>query len=199
MELSREELLEAYRAGHRDFSGLDLREINLRYRDLRDSDLRDSDLRDSDLRGCNLRGSDLRGSDLRGSDLCCSYLRGCKLEGIRVDKNTRGYFMVCPEKGEFIGYKKCRDDRIVTLKIPEDAKRSSATTRKCRCSKAVVLNIESIDGSVNYIYANSRYNIGFIYEIGETVEVEDFCEDRWEECAPGIHFFMTREEAVLYR
>lgn len=29
-------------------------------------------------------------------------------------------------------------------------------------------------------------------------EVADFDENRWNECAPGIHFFITRDEAVRY-
>ena len=38
----------------------------------------------------------------------------------------------------------------------------------------------------------------FVYTIGETVEVKDFDINRWDECAPGIHHFITREEAVKY-
>ena len=38
----------------------------------------------------------------------------------------------------------------------------------------------------------------FIYRIGETVEVKNFDCDRSHECAPGIHFFITRQEAVDY-
>lgn len=56
--------------------------------------------------------------------------------------------MVCPYEGEFIGYKKCRDnegnDVIVTLKIPAHAKRSSAWGYKCRCSEAIVVDIRMI-------------------------------------------------------
>jgi hypothetical protein len=29
-------------------------------------------------------------------------------------------------------------------------------------------------------------------------KVENFNEDRWNECAAGIHFFITREEAIDY-
>ena len=29
-------------------------------------------------------------------------------------------------------------------------------------------------------------------------ELENFNEDRWNECAAGIHFFITREEAIDY-
>lgn len=36
------------------------------------------------------------------------------------------------------------------------------------------------------------------HKVGETVAVDNFEEDRWIECAPGIHFFLTAEEAALY-
>ena len=107
--------------------------------------------------------------------------------------------MVCPEKGSFIGYKKCRYDLIVKLEIPEDALRSSATTRKCRCSKAKVLSITNPDGAeANVEYAVSKKDSGFLYKVGEVVSVDDFDTNRWNECSTGIHFFITREEAVEY-
>ena len=107
--------------------------------------------------------------------------------------------MACPDSGEFIGWEKCRGGYIVKLKILEDAKRSSATGRKCRCNKALVLEIQNEDGTEAAVsLAHSDYDVNFVYRIGETVEVEDFCEERFEECAPGIHFFINREEAVNY-
>ena len=36
------------------------------------------------------------------------------------------------------------------------------------------------------------------YRVGETVTPDSWDEDRWEECASGIHFFITPEEAVDY-
>ena len=30
------------------------------------------------------------------------------------------------------------------------------------------------------------------------VEVEGYDENRWNECSAGIHFFITRDEAVMY-
>ena len=44
----------------------------------------------------------------------------------------------------------------------------------------------------------SKYDRTFIYRVGETASVCDFDENRWNECAPGIHFFITREEAINY-
>ena len=106
--------------------------------------------------------------------------------------------MACPEEGEFIGFKKARG-YIVKLKITEDAKRCSATGRKCRCSKAVVLSITNKDGSDSgFTEVKSSYDSNFVYRVGETVEVKDFCEDRWKECSAGIHFFITRKEAEDY-
>ena len=44
----------------------------------------------------------------------------------------------------------------------------------------------------------SDYDNSFIYKIGEIVSVDDFYEDRWNECSTGIHFFINRQEAVDY-
>ena len=107
--------------------------------------------------------------------------------------------IVCPEEGSFIGFKKAANSYIIKLEIPEDALRCSATSRKCRCSKAKVVSITNIDGTdVGITSVASNYDENFIYTIGETVSVSNFEPDRWKECAPGIHFFITRQEAVEY-
>ena len=108
------------------------------------------------------------------------------------------YPLQCPEKGSFTGYKKA-GGYIVELKIPSDAKRSSATSRTCRCNKAKVVSITNLDGSQSGLreIASDFYS-GFIYKIGETVEAKNFIDDRWIENSPGIHFFITRDEAVNY-
>lgn len=110
------------------------------------------------------------------------------------------YFPIsCPEYGEFIGWKKTRGPLIVRLKITENAKRSSALGRKCRCSEAVVLAIENVDGTPSdKTEAISLYDPYFIYRVGETVSVSDFDNNRAKVCSSGIHFFITRQEAVDY-
>lgn len=83
--------------------------------------------------------------------------------------------------------------------IPSDAKRSSSTSRKCRCSKANVLEIFNLDGTIaEEREVRSDYDDSFIYKVGEIVEVADFDENRWEECSSGIHFFMQKKEAINY-
>ena len=163
------------------------------------ADLHDANLCNADLRGADLRNADLRGADLRGADLRGANLRNAKnTDKIAWNAHTAFYPLQCPETGSFIGYKKAAG-KIVMLEICADAKRSSATSRKCRCSKAKVLSITNLDGSESGLSGiGSDYNKNFIYHIGETVEVPDFDDNRWNECASGIHFFITREEAVKY-
>ena len=85
------------------------------------------------------------------------------------------------------------------MEVTEVAKRSSAYGRKCRCSEARVLAIETQDGKPAKVEeVHSLYDSDFIYRVGEIVKVENFDEDRRNECAPGIHFFITRKEAVDY-
>ena len=175
--------------------GADLYGADLRGADLRGADLRGANLRGANLYGANLYGANLYGADLRGANLYGADLRGANIETGLVNK----FFpMCCPEYGAFIGWKKA-NGYIVRLLITDDAKRSSAFGRKCRCNKAVVMNIENVDGSGSGLAEiASGYDPDFIYRVGETVEVEAFDEDRRHECAPGIHFFITRQEAVDY-
>ena len=138
-------------------------------------------------------------ADLYGANLRNANLRGAKnTDKTAWDAYTAFYPLQCPETGSFIGYKKAAD-KIVMLEICADAKRSSATSRKCRCSKAKVLSITNLDGSETGLSEiESDYAGDFIYRVGETVEVPDFDDNRWNECAAGIHFFITRDEAVKY-
>ena len=177
--------------------GADLREADLREADLREANLREADLREADLREANLRGADLRGADLRGANLYGADLYGANLREANHNEGTAFLLSQCPD-GAFIGYKKA-SSHIVKLLVPEDAKRSSATTLKCRCSKAKVLEIQNLDGSKSDLKAvPSDRDENFIYVVGKEKEVEDFDEDRWNECSTGIHFFISREMAVKY-
>ena len=177
------------------------------------ADLSWADLYGADLSGANLSMANLRGADLCGAYLCGAYLRKADLSMANLSEanlyganfcgadfyESKGvnYPMTCPEKGSFIGFKRVRNNLIVELEITEDALRSSAAGRKCRCSKAKVLSITNIDGTEsNTNSARSIWDPDFVYTVGETIEVPNFDTNRWNECAPGIHFFMTRQEAV---
>ena len=180
-----------------DLSGADLTDVDLRYANLRGTDLRYANLRYANLSDADLRKADLRCADLRGVNLGGADLRGVNLRGIKTNIYTIGYSLACPEKGSFIAYKKA-NGCIIKLLILEDSKRSSATTVKCRCDKAKVLEIKDIDTGEKVEEVYSDYDPKFIYKVGEIVCVDNFDEDRWNECSTGIHFFMNRENAIKY-
>ena len=171
------------------FTGADLGGAEFTYANLESVNFTRASLKYVEFKGANLAKSCLARADFDCTDLTKSF-------------NIPFIPMACPEKGSFIGWKKARGTEstfvIVELLIPEDARRSSATGRKCRCDKARVLNIESLDGKNHYKTAVSSYNKKFVYEVGKEVTVPDFCKDRFRECAQGIHFFINREEAMKY-
>ena len=104
----------------------------------------------------------------------------------------------CPSDGAFVGWKKVQD-KLIKLLIPEDAKRCSATTYKCRCDKAQVLAITSLDEESSFdSVTNVAYTPNIEYKVGEMVYPDKFNEDRWNECSNGIHFFINKQDAINY-
>ena len=152
----------------------------------------------ANFRNAGLQGADLTGIDIRGGNVYSAWLEGARLGGIIQDESTRYFRLRCPETGAFIGYKKCYEDRVVMLLIPADAKRVSATNNACRCDKAKVLTITSFDFTASYDWAVSLVDENFVYKKGEWMYPDRFTEDRWVESTYGIHFWMSREEAIAY-
>lgn len=194
-----------------------------------DSDLRDARLTKTDASFSNFDGADLRGVSifeskldyarfiyanlemstmvdcsceyiaLQGANLSRAAIANCKFVNCTCDASTAFFTLQCPEEGAFIAWKRC-SDWIVKLQVTERAKRSSATSRKCRCSEALVLDIQNLDGTTSNLNSVcSDYDSSFVYRVGKIVRVDNFNENRWSECTAGIHFFITREEAVNYR
>ena len=210
-----------------NLSCTDLRGTNLENADLTEGYLESANLDSADLFGACLKHAIFRGSYLKDADLrniiatycdfsytdlynvnlTCGDIRyasftkaeliGTILTNVKYNSSTSSFALQCPEEGSFIGYDKA-NDKIVKLLITEDAKRSSATTRKCRCSKAKVLSITSLDGKKNFKKVASDHDSDFTYEVGKIVEVKNYDENRWIEWGNGIHFFITRDEAVMY-
>lgn len=176
---------------------IDLRCANLNSADLNSADLRCANLRGVDLSGANLNSANLSGASLYNANLYSSNLNNANLNNVKTNMYTIGYNLACPEEGSFIGYKKV-GKYIVKLLIMEDSKRNSATTLKCRCDKAKVLDIEKIDTGEKIESTPSDYDINFIYKVGEIVKVDNFDENRWNECSTGIHFFMNKQNAIKY-
>jgi len=181
-----------------NLSGADLSGVNLSCANLSDANLSGANLSGADLSGVKLCDADFRGAYLRDADLRDAYLRGADFRGADYNELTAFLFSQCPSEGSFIGWKKSGSN-IIKLLITETSKRSSATTLKCRCSEAKVLEIQNLDGTKSDIESvASGYDADFIYKVGEISRVDNFDENRWEECSTGIHFFISREMAVKY-
>lgn len=199
-----------------DFSNMDLQGMYLEYANLDSADLSESNLNfvylsNANLRRANLHNAelyltelsytDLTGANLSGVNLYGANLTGAKLDEVTTDNNTKHFRPVCPEEGEFIGWKKgvfCQQPVLIKLLIPEEAKRSSATTNKCRASEARVLEMTIIKTGEMIETAYSHYQPDFEYTTDEYVYPDGYDEDRWHECSNGIHFFMTRQKAINY-
>lgn len=205
-----------------DLRYADLRCANLHGACLYDADLRDAylgcaNLRDAYLGGANLHGADLgyadlshanlSDADLSYADLSHADLSHADLSDANHVKLSLAKISILPDEGDIIGWKKAWTDDtmppksvIVKLLIPADAQRSNATGRKCRASKARVLDLQDKQGNSlpPDTTAYSGHDTDFTYKKGETIHVEDFDTNRWKECAPGIHFFITRIEAAEY-
>ena len=129
----------------------------------------------------------LRRADLSGADLSGAYLKDVKNGDYALAQTS-----IVPEAGAFIGWKMCRKNILVKVEIPADAKRSNATGRKCRASHVNVLEVFGASEAI------SNHDGETTYRAGETVACDEWCEDRWQECAGGIHFFITKIEAENY-
>ena len=175
--------------------GADLSYADLRGADLRGADLSDADLSGADLSDADLSYADLRGADLSDADLSYANLRGANLIGAEnIPDYVSAKTSIVPD-GDLVVYKQLANGSIATLKIPASARRSNATGRKCRAEYAEVLAIQDKEGGA--IESDvSWYDSNFVYRVGETVRPHEWCEDRWQECAGGIHFYLTRYEAV---
>ena len=197
--LSRANLSGAY-LSEANLSEADLSEANLSGAYLFEANLSEADLSEANLFGANLSEADLSRANLSRANLSRANLS--RANYIEKAKNLF-YPIACPEIGAFVGWKKARvktggHECIVKLGITEDAVRSSAAGRKCRCSKATVLEIQDLEGNVLEQAAVSDRDENFHYIPGTVASVLDFDENRWNECSTGIHFYITREEAVRH-
>ena len=117
-------------------------------------------------------------------------------------------------------------EALVTLEIPDDSKVVSPSilwkhmsgelyryhyTKKFRCSYAKVLDIvdmneqtKHVDCAFSIYDIKKRFNYGYndepitTYIKGRKVVADSLDEDEQTECSNGIHFFLTKEDAIEY-
>ena len=174
-------------------SGAHLSNANLSNANLSGANLSGAYLSNSNLSNANLSGANLCGANLSGAYLSGAYLCGAYLCGAKDAEWALSLIQFIPEEGNFIGWKKCKSGVIVKLQIPDGAKRSHATGRKCRAEKVLVLEV------FNGEFGLSGHDGKTEYHKGTEVLPDSFDDNRWEECSNGIHFFLTRIEAEKYQ
>ena len=165
-----------------DLQGVDLQGADLRYADLRSANLRSADLQGAYLQGANLRSADLRSANLRNVNLQGADLRSADLPPSTV-----------PSHGQFDAWKKS-NGRVIRVRILEDTPRVAAVgSRKCRAERVTVIS-EDVGWNHRHVHDNGSTR----YDTGEEVIAHEWCDDVRIECAPGIYFFMTKEEAERF-
>jgi hypothetical protein len=166
-----------------NLSGANLSDANLIGANLSGAYLSDAYLSDAYLRGANLSGANLSDANLIGANLSGANLSGAKGAELAIAR-TR-----IIGDGQLIGWKQCKNGVIVKLSIPADAKRSHAWGRKCRAEYADVLEVFGADKGI------SQHDGKTEYIAGQRVMPDSFDGDWMNECAPGIHFYISRIEA----
>lgn len=218
------------------FTSTDMQYCIFSHCEFKYADFIDVKVHDSFINFCSFGVIGAGCSDFKGTRIEYSDMVGTNCTNLNVSQ-------IVPATGSFIGYKRAKRTAyedisqssvivqfksvIVKLLIPEDAKRISSTSRKCRCNKAKVLDIYEYDEDDimvrikvdegcyhkrevivpqdklpeyikhHYEDAYSYQNPIFEYKVGETIEVKDFDEE-CNECSEGIHFFISEKEALEY-
>ena len=188
-----------------DLTGADLSKANLSKANLSKANLSKANLTGANLSWANLSKANLTGANLYEANLSWANLfgaglaRALNIDTLLWDSNTAFYPLQCPQTGTYTAYKKA-NNLIVELEIPYDALRSSAASRKCSASKAKVISITDLEGrpAGDRVLSDYAYSPKIEYIVGQTIEIPNFDTNRWHECAPGIHHYITREEAVKH-
>jgi hypothetical protein len=175
-----------------NLSGVNLSEADLRWANLSGADLVGANLFGANLSRANLSRADLSGADLVGADLSEANLVGANLKDAR---NCN--FLIVPEIGSFIGFKKCSNGNILKLRIPADAGRvNKIGGRKCRAEYVYVLGYsKKIANTIN----TGTHHKSLSYVVGQYIQADGYNDDPREECTDGIHFFMTLKEAEEWK
>jgi len=176
--------------------GAILADADLRYANLGGADLGDANFQGVDLRYTNLQNANLQNANLQNANLQNALLRDANLDGAIFAEN----WQIVPQAGQsFTAFKKVRGEIVLELLIPGSAQRTSSLIgRKCRANEALVVGVAHGDANDTGIY-KSLHCSDFTYEIGKMAFEPSFDPDVRVECTAGIHFFMTKEEAISYR
>jgi antitoxin component YwqK of YwqJK toxin-antitoxin module len=108
------------------------------------------------------------------------------------------------QNNNIIGYKKAKNNILVILQIPYDAKHNidrkyiiDKQYAKHRCSHAKVTDIIDLNNNTSIDKAYSLHDSNFIYELGQDVICDTFDTNLEKTYGQGIHFFLDKDRATL--
>ena len=154
--------------------------------------LKGANLEVANLKGANLEGANLEVANLEVANLEVANLKGANLYGANIEEKEKfrlGQIL----KEPMTGFKKTKEGVVITATIPAGAIVFSINGRKCRTNKARIIDM---GGKKEVLH--SSYDQKFEYRLMQDIEIENFNLMYNVECASGIHFFRTREEAEKY-
>ena len=175
-----------------DCDGWEDMRANLEGANLEDAYLYGANLKGAYLKGAYLEDAYLEDANLKGANLKGAYLEDAKLYGAYLEEKEKFRFGQIL-KEPMTGYKKTIEGVVITVTIPAGAIVFSINGRKFRTNKARIIDM---GGKKEVLH--SSYDQKFEYRLMQDIEIENFNLMYNVECASGIHFFRTREEAEKY-
>ncbi len=169
---------------------------NLDGANLDGANLDGANLDGANLDGANLYEANLARANLTRANLTRANLTRANLDGANlyevknVTPESLAKFFQIPQEGEIIGWGK-KSCVLVKLRVPPAAKRTgNILNRKCRAEWVEVLEVQGAESAtVENEYGKCEYRAG------QVTKPHDYCHDGFRDCRPGIHFFLTRQEA----
>ena len=171
---------------HEDVEGWEEMRAKLSYKDLCGLNLKSANLESANLKSANLKSANLKFANLEFANLEYANLEYADLEF--ANKIRLGQILTEP----MTGYKKTKEDVVITAEIPAGAIVFCINGSKCRTNRA---KITDMDG---HEVLHSQYDNSFEYRLGQEINIKDFNMMYNVECASGFHFFRTRKEAEEY-
>jgi hypothetical protein len=189
-----------------------LENANLISTNLYRANLENTYLAYANLSGANLKNANLACADLEGANLAYANLANADLENANLtNAKMPDKPVILPSVGEaIIGFKKLANNIVIKVEIPADADRVTTwKSRKCRASALRVIEVMQNPDNISTDCMPGWYDQSFVYslakpetsgeagdKLGELHHPDQFDSDGRLDCRPGLHFFMTLEEAV---
>jgi hypothetical protein len=191
--------------------GANLKNANLAYAYLKNANLACANLVDANLTCAILACADLENANLTDANLYRANLENAYLVYANLtNAKMPDKPVILPPVGKtIIGFKKLLNGVVIKVEIPADADRVSTwINRKCRASALRVIEVMQNPLNIPTDRMPGWRNQSFVYslakpetcgeagdKLGELHHPDHFDSDDRDDCRPGLHFFMTVEEA----